>query len=425
MSACVLNHRHRFVVCQLGARMHYAVPRFLHEAGLLERFHTDLYSNQSWTRLFGLVPESWRPSSVRRFIGRGTELPDPLVRSYPAFGLLYAARNARATNSAEASAVFLWAGRSFGRRVVRDGFGAASAVYAFNTAGLEILTAAREKGLLTVLEQTIAPRAIEEQLMHEEHARHSHWEPPLLKSDAATATMEREAQEWNLADLIVCGNEFVRDGIQRCGGPANRCAVVPYGVDASFRPKPFERRGSRPLRVLTVGHVGLRKGAPYALAVAKALHDVAQFRWVGPVMLRDDVAAEVSQHIDLRGAVPRSDVPSHYQWADVFFLPSICEGSATVTYEALSCGVPVVTTPSAGSPVRDGVDGFVVETRDISAMTARLRQLNDDGALLERLAQGAVTGAKALSLDSYKHRLLPLLAGSSRQPADHSLPAPQ
>lgn len=389
--------------------MHYAVPRFLHEAGRLERFHTDLYSKRSWARLLGLVPESWRPGSVRRFIGRGTGLPDCLVRSYPAFGLLYAARNAMARDSAEASAVYLWAGRSFGRRVVRDGFGAASAVYAFNTAALEILTAARAQGLRTILEQTIAPRAIEEQLMHGEHARHPDWEPPLVKSDAATATMDREAQEWGLADLIVCGSDFVRDGIKRCGGPADRCKVVPYGVDAVARPTPSKARGDRPLRVLTVGHVGLRKGAPYVLAASKAVRGAAEFRWVGPVMVHDGAAAELSRYIDVRGAVPRGDVAAHYAWADVFFLPSICEGSATVTYEALSCGLPVVTTPSAGSPVRDGVDGFVVEDRDTNAMIARLQQLQDDPSLLMRLGQGAVSGAGALTLASYKQRLLPLL----------------
>ena len=397
--------------------MHYAVPRFLHEAGRLERFHTDLYSKCSSARLLGLVPERWQPASIRRFVGRGTELPDHLVRSYQSLGLLYAARNARAKDSAEASTVYLWAGRDFGRRVVRDGFGAASAVYAFNTAALEILTAARAQGLRTVLEQTIAPRAIEEKLMHAEHARHPNWGPPLVKSEAATATMDREAREWGLADLIVCGSEFVRDGIRRCGGPADRCEVVPYGVDVSFRPKAFEARGSRPLRVLTVGHVGLRKGAPYALAVAKALHGVAEFRWVGPVKVGDAAAAELSGHIDLCGAVPRSDVATHYEWADVFFLPSICEGSATVTYEALSRGLPVVTTPSAGSPVRDGVDGFVVEDRDTSAMAARLLELRDDRALLERLAGNALSGAEALTLNAYKQRLLPLLGSHLLQAA--------
>jgi glycosyltransferase involved in cell wall biosynthesis len=400
---------HTYVVCQLGARMHYAVPRFLHGAGRLERFHTDLYAKRWWARGVESLPEAWRPAALRRLIGRGTELPDRLVRSYSALGLLYAARNARARDSAEATAIFLWAGHAFGRRVVRDGFGAASAVYTFNTAALEILAAARARGLRTVLEQTIAPRAVEEQLMHDEQARHRDWEPPRTKSEAAAATAERESREWALADVIVCGSEFVRDGIKRCGGPVDRCVVVPYGVDAVAGGRASQPSADRPLRVLTVGHVALRKGAPYVMAAAQALPGVAEFRWVGPVMINDGAAAELARHVDVRGAVPRSDVAAHYAWADVFLLPSICEGSATVTYEALSRGLPVITTRSAGSPVRDGVDGFVVDERDTEGLIARLRQLHGDPALVERLAEGASAGAGALTLAAYRQRLLLVL----------------
>ena len=46
--------------------------------------------------------------------------------------------------------------------------------------------------------------------------------------------------------------------------------------------------------------------------------------------------------------------------ADVFVFPSLFEGSAVVTYEALAAGLPSVVTPSAGSVVRDGVEGFIV-----------------------------------------------------------------
>jgi len=49
-------------------------------------------------------------------------------------------------------------------------------------------------------------------------------------------------------------------------------------------------------------------------------------------------------------------------------LPSICEGSATVTYEALASGVPVICTPKTGSMVRHGVDGNIVPIRNPEAI---------------------------------------------------------
>ena len=390
--------------------MHYAVPRLLHNSGKLERFYTDIYARRGWPRLLAALPERWCPSGIRRLLSRAAPgVPQELVRSYPLFGLAYYVRRARAKGPEVLSTVHLWAGKSFGERVVRDGFGNAAAVYVFNTAAFEILSAARKRGLFTVMEQTIVPRAIEEALLADGRSRYPGWEPECLKSGAAEALAQREREEWDEADMIVCGSEFVRDGIRRCGGPVERCVVVPYGVDSNFALGTHERSGGL-LRVLTVGHVGLRKGAGCALEVAKALRGIAEFRWVGLVTLLDKAQAEMARHIELTSAVVRDDIMKHYTWADVFFLPSICEGSATATYEALACGLPVVTTPNAGSTVRDGVDGFIVPVYDVPAMVERLRQLHDDRALLARLGQAAALRSVDLSLAAYQKRLLEALS---------------
>jgi glycosyltransferase involved in cell wall biosynthesis len=303
------------------------------------------------------------------------------------------------------SAVHLWAGSEFGRRVVHDGFGDAVAVYTFNTAALEILRAARERGLFTVMEQTIAPRAMEEMLLAEEQERFPGWDPPRQRGGAADATVEREAEEWALADVITCGSEFVRNSIASCGGPVERCVVVPYGVDGRFSIRRTRRNGG-PLRVLSVGEAGLRKGASYALETAKLLRGMAELRWVGPITLNAQARARFEGHMEMTGAVPRSQILPHYEWADVFFLPSVCEGSATVTYEALTCGLPVITTPNAGSMVRNGIDGFVVPVRDTAAMAARLRQLHEDRDLLERMSTNASESFPETSLSAYQARLL-------------------
>ena len=80
----------------------------------------------------------------------------------------------------------------------------------------------------------------------------------------------------------------------------------------------------------------------------------------GPVAIGTNARAEGEPHIHLVGAVPRSQVVPHFEWADVFFMPSVCEGSATVTYEALMSGLPVIATPNPGSVVIDGVNGFTL-----------------------------------------------------------------
>lgn len=399
----------KWVVARLGAAMHYAVPRFLNRAGLLERFYTDIYAGQGWPRLLSRMPGGKGLAGLRRLLGRvADDLPTDRIRSFPGLGLSYYLRRARAKDWEEQSAVYLWAGATFGKNVARNGFGSASAVYAFNSAALEILRAARSRGLFTVVEQTMAPRAIEKELLDEEHLRFPQWAQARMPGRAVAAMDQREFEEWELADVIACGSEFVRCGVQQAGGPVERCAVIPYGVDRRFSPVEREVRNG-PLRVLTVGEAGIQKGVQYALEVARKLEGVAELRWVGSVNLNPGARERVAKWVDLTGAVPRSQIKAQYDWADVFFFPSICEGSATVTYEALSCGLPVVTTPNSGSSVRDGIDGFITPVRDSQTMTERLRQLHEDRSLLATMSAAAHEGSRRLSLAAYQDRFLQTL----------------
>ena len=109
------------------------------------------------------------------------------------------------------------------------------------------------------------------------------------------------------------------------------------------------------------------------------------------------------------GQVPRSQIHQHYAWADVFLLPSICEGSATVTYEALACGLPVITTPNTGSIVRDNIDGYIVPIRDVEAIASRLELLISQPELLQQMNAQALKISELGSLTSYQTRLLQVL----------------
>jgi glycosyltransferase involved in cell wall biosynthesis len=396
-------------VAQLGARMHYAVPRLLEESGRLRRLFTDLCSNSGWPALTRAVPRFLLPGPLRRVRDRRAPgVPARRVTAFPLFGLAYARRRAAAADAAARHELFLWAGREFARRILAGDPRFGRVLYAFNTAALDLFQAARAQGCACVLEQTIAPRALESRLLNEERHAFPGWEAPLPEDAAARALAERERAEWDAADCIVCGSAFVRDGIAACGGPADRCRVVPYGVAlAGSGPGPRPPHDG-PLRVLTVGAVGLRKGSPYVLQAAARLRGRAVFRLVGTVTTPAAAAAAQEAGAQLTGPVPRLDMPRQYAWADVFLLPSLCEGSATVTYEAMGAGLPVVCTPNTGSVVRDGIDGLLVPARDTEAIVAALGRLLDEPGLLAGLAGAAAARRGDISLDGYARRLLPL-----------------
>jgi glycosyltransferase involved in cell wall biosynthesis len=282
-------------------------------------------------------------------------------------------------------------------------------VYAYNTAALEILAVARSRKLRTVLEQTIAPRQFEERLLARERETFPDWERPAPISGPTRLLMAREAQEWETADLIVCGSKFVSDGIAACGGPTDRCVVIPYGVDAGFG-MATRSRHMGPLRILVVGRVGLRKGSPYVAAAARRLAGRVEVRMVGPLDLPPAASAKLADTVTLTGSVPRSDMRAHFAWADIFLLPSICEGSSTAVYEAMAAALPVICTPNTGAVVRDGIEGIIVAPCDADAIVAAIERLADNPDLRRAMAQDAVRRAREHDLKAFAERLLGILS---------------
>ncbi|MEK1886698.1 MAG: glycosyltransferase family 4 protein [Phyllobacterium sp.] len=398
------------VVSQLGARMHYAVPRIFASEGRLAHFYTDICATEGWPRLVNRLPRRLLPSSMKRLSGRIPKgVPAELTSTFPNFGARSAIRRLREKNSIDHMAHTVWAGSEFSRLVASSGFHDADGLYAFSGDALEQMQAAKQQGMWTAVEQMIAPWNVVEELVRGEHASFPDWAGPYIENQYAQTFAEREKAEWALADVIVCPSEFVRRNVIERGGSPERCVVVPYGIDPQFPAQDIIRIGG-PLRVLTVGEVGLRKGSPYVAGAARLLGKSATFRMAGPSKLSTEVKARLSQSVELRGIIPRAEMAKEYEWADVFLLPSICEGSATAIYEALAAGLPVICTENAGSVVRDGVEGFIVPIRDSQAIAKAITELSDHPGTRAAMSENAVSRAAEFTVKRYGERLLDALS---------------
>ena len=122
------------------------------------------------------------------------------------------------------------------------------------------------------------------------------------------------------------------------------------------------------------------------------------------------------------GNVTTPELARLFASADVFALPSLAEGSALVTYEALAAGLPCIVTHETGSVVRDGIEGFIVPARSPGLLAARIRELHDNAALRRRMSLAARARAEEFSWASYHERFvaaidLALASTSSTRPA--------
>jgi glycosyltransferase involved in cell wall biosynthesis len=243
----------------------------------------------------------------------------------------------------------------------------------------------------------------------QEAARFPEWAPGSAGDPFASEFAQRERDEWAVADIVICPSEFVRETVIAAGGPGEKCVLVPYGIEIGRFAAPARRRTGH-LRVLTVGAVGLRKGSPYGVETARQMLGEADFRMVGALGSAPSAQISTPPNLTLCGSVPRAEIASQFAWADVFLLPSACEGSATVTYEALAAGLPVIATPNTGSVVEDGVSGYVVPLGDEAAIIAALRRLAADPDRLATMSSAACLRAADYDLAAYGRRLLAALA---------------
>ncbi len=93
---------------------------------------------------------------------------------------------------------------------------------------------------------------------------HSLWKVPYRQIDARV--VERELQEYQECDLIAVPSDFVYRTFIEKGVAKEKLRLVPYGVDLSlFRPVP---KRDKTFRVISVGHLCLRKGIPYLVRAA-------------------------------------------------------------------------------------------------------------------------------------------------------------
>jgi glycosyltransferase involved in cell wall biosynthesis len=152
--------------------------------------------------------------------------------------------------------------------------------------------------------------------------------------------------------------------------------------------------------------VSRAKGTGFLLEAAKHLaNEKIEIKLVGNIIDLQEQITSLSDVVTAVGHVSYSDIVKYYQWADVFCFPSCFEGSASVTYEALACGLPVITTVNAGSVVRHGIDGFIIPVGCAQSVYDAIKQYLDRPELLGVHRDNVLDNRLLLGADGYRQRL--------------------
>jgi glycosyltransferase involved in cell wall biosynthesis len=205
-------------------------------------------------------------------------------------------------------------------------------------------------------------------------------------------------------DALVAVSPQVRDDLVGLGvAPAERFVVVRLGIELEERVGGGGRARTRQLlgvpddRFLVgwIGRMTAVKRTDDVLLAFKELRDRgvdAGLCLVGDGPDRtglEERAYALGMARDLFSLGYQDAVADWYAAFDVLILPSANEGTPVSVIEALAARRPVVATDVGGvsDVVRDGVDGFLVDVGDTTALAERLAVLAGDEALRTRMGE--------------------------------------
>lgn len=213
----------------------------------------------------------------------------------------------------------------------------------------------------------------------------------------------------NIANHIVAVSEMTRQKLLEEGIQAGRIVVIQNGI----APVPLEGvnrsevrkeagMGEDDLVLLAVGRLVYSKAHKILIAAMPAVLQKfpnAKVGICGDGVLRADLESQI-RSLDLSNSVKLLGESDHMAKflasADVFVLPSLWEGLPIALLEAMSAGLPIISTKVAGveEVIVEGIHGLLIPIENVDALANAIIQLLKDPQL--RYKMGAASKAKVL-----------------------------
>ena len=194
----------------------------------------------------------------------------------------------------------------------------------------------------------------------------------------------------------------------------DKIEVIPNAVDKTV----FSPRNRKSLRekfgiketdfvICFVGGFINRKGSKRLSDAITQLNDpnIKSF-FMGKAWNYDDCTPDCPG-ILLKDSIPHDSLPDYLSASDVFILPTLNEGCCNAIVEALSCGLPVISSNLPfNDDILDEACSVRIDSSNVEEIKNAILLLKNDKALREKLAAGALKKSESLSIDTRAKRVL-------------------
>lgn len=283
-----------------------------------------------------------------------------------------------------------------------------AAIRLFHAAGWKTVTMQLNCGRLE--EEIVAAECARYPAMAEKHYR------------APDGFHERTVQEYLETDHVISNSAWGREYLVSNGVPAEKISLVPFAYEGApgrgvRREYPAAFTHERPMRVLHVGQMSLRKGLGRLLEAVGALrgHPV-EFTFAGSVGVPIPPEVATNPRVRILGVVSREKIESLYRESDVFVFPTLSDAFGLTQLECMAWRLPLIASRHCGTVVRDGQNGLLLQELTPSSIAAALLRCLGSPASLALWSSACAVPAQcsmdsfAGSLQEIERRLYPVSA---------------
>ena len=282
------------------------------------------------------------------------------------------------------------------------------AVYAYEDCAERLFETARRLGLRRIYDLPIAYWETAQRLLREEARRYPEWEPTLGGTRNSEEKLARKTRELDLAEVVICPSDFVRDSLPEQTRASKKCVVAPFGSPPSMTYESHETYG-KPLRFLFAGALTQRKGLADLFAAMKLIESKdAELVVMGSLVLPMSFYRNQFAEFVYEPPRPHAAVLRLMRSCDVLVLPSIVEGRALVQQEGMACGLPLIATRNAGGEdlIVEGKTGFLVPAGDPAALAQKIRWFLENRDQFPAMSAAARAKAAELTWPAYGEKIL-------------------
>lgn len=199
---------------------------------------------------------------------------------------------------------------------------------------------------------------------------------------------------FEVGDLFLPVCNYFKDKLIQLGCDENKIIVHHSSIDCNLftlSKRSFAKDG--PIKIISVNRLVKKKGTEYAIkAVAQIIKKYKNKKFEYTIIGHGPDKAylenlvhrlNIEQYVHFVGWKDRSEIIQELHAHDIFLLPSRKahngdeEGIPNALKEAMSCGLPVVSTLHAGIPelIQDGYSGYLVPEKQAFMLAEKLELL--------------------------------------------------